>query len=232
MTPSSSLVPSRNLSPATVSGPCRNAQPPAAVPSEPSGSDTIPSRVMNSMTMTLMLSLPRSMLTCTYRRHRPNSSRPAKLVDGDLIRELKCLEHPRIGEHVIACDPVAYDRQHLERVQPQGAAGLGRVSGERGLPVGSEAPHSPARPAHLEHTADEQAVLAAASVPQRHRRHLQDRLIGEKPDERGNIGRLEGLHVSLDHRSDFGIIRFADLARITHLCEGSARSLQCAVDGR
>ena len=46
MTPSSSVRPSRNLSPATVSRPCRNAQPPAGVPSDPSGSDTIPSRVM------------------------------------------------------------------------------------------------------------------------------------------------------------------------------------------
>jgi threonine aldolase len=36
-------------SPATVSGSCRKAQPPAGVPSEPSGSDTIPSRVMNSV---------------------------------------------------------------------------------------------------------------------------------------------------------------------------------------
>ena len=31
-TPSSSVLPSRNLSPATVSGPCRNAQPPPACP--------------------------------------------------------------------------------------------------------------------------------------------------------------------------------------------------------
>ena len=46
-TPSSSVLPSRNLSPATVSGPCRNAQPPAGVPPDPSGSDTIPSMVMN-----------------------------------------------------------------------------------------------------------------------------------------------------------------------------------------
>ena len=58
MTPWSSTLPSWNLSPATVSGPCRNAQPPAGVPSDPSGSDTIPSRVMNSITITLMMSLP------------------------------------------------------------------------------------------------------------------------------------------------------------------------------
>jgi hypothetical protein len=39
MTPSSSVVPSLNLSPATVSGPCRNAQPPPGVPPDPSGSE-------------------------------------------------------------------------------------------------------------------------------------------------------------------------------------------------
>jgi hypothetical protein len=37
-TASSSVRPSRNLSPATVSGPCRKAQPPAGVPPESSGS--------------------------------------------------------------------------------------------------------------------------------------------------------------------------------------------------
>ena len=58
MTPLSSVLPSRNLSPATVPGPCRNAQPPTGVRPEPSGSDTIPSRVMNSMTMTLTMGLP------------------------------------------------------------------------------------------------------------------------------------------------------------------------------
>ncbi|MCP9949509.1 hypothetical protein [Actinomadura madurae] len=47
MTPWSRVSPSRNLSPATVSGPCRNAQPPVGVPADPSGSDTIPSMVMN-----------------------------------------------------------------------------------------------------------------------------------------------------------------------------------------
>src|SRR5215469_1033796 len=47
MTPLSSVLPSWNLSPATVSGPCLNAQPPAGVPPRPSGSETIPSRVMN-----------------------------------------------------------------------------------------------------------------------------------------------------------------------------------------
>src|SRR5262249_1936934 len=54
-TPSSSTLPSRNLSPATAAGPCRNAHPPAGVPPDPSGSVTIPSTVMNSMTTTLTM---------------------------------------------------------------------------------------------------------------------------------------------------------------------------------
>ncbi|TWD82614.1 hypothetical protein FB561_3750 [Kribbella amoyensis] len=52
ITPSSSERPSRNLSPATDSGPCRKAQPPVGVPADPSGSVTTPSRLMNSITMT------------------------------------------------------------------------------------------------------------------------------------------------------------------------------------
>jgi hypothetical protein len=54
-TPSSMVLPSWNLSPATASGPCLNAHPPAGVPPDPSGSVTIPSRVMNWTTMTLTM---------------------------------------------------------------------------------------------------------------------------------------------------------------------------------
>ena len=78
----------------------------------------------------------------------------------------------------------------------------------------------------------EQAVVAAAPVPQRHRRHLQDRLVGEQPHERGDVGRLEGPHVPLDHRAYLGIVRLGDLAHIAHVREGGAGPLQRAVDGR
>src|SRR5215510_6855510 len=61
-------------------GPCRNAQPPAGVPPDPSGSVTIPSRVMNSMTITLNVASLRSMLTGTYRCPHRDSSRPAGSV--------------------------------------------------------------------------------------------------------------------------------------------------------
>ena len=83
-TPSSSTPPSRNMSPAIASRPYRNAQPPAGVPPDPSGSVTIPSRVMNSMTITLTVASLRSMLTGTYRRHHPDSSRRAGFSGRDL----------------------------------------------------------------------------------------------------------------------------------------------------
>jgi hypothetical protein len=51
------------------------------------------------------------MLTRTYRRHRPDSSHPAKLVERNLLGQVKCLEHARIGEHDIVRDPAAGDLQ-------------------------------------------------------------------------------------------------------------------------
>src|ERR1700691_557596 len=117
------------------------------------------------MTMTLTVGLPRSMLTGTYRRHRPGSSRRAGFSGGNLRRQVKRLEHARIGEHDVARDPAAGDRGDLERVQPVPAAGLWRVRGQRGLPVGGELPYAPARSAGLEHAAHEQAVVEAAPVP-------------------------------------------------------------------
>src|SRR5271169_4663514 len=99
------------------------------------------------MTMTLTMVSVRSVLTGTYRRHRPGSSRLAELAGGDLPGQVKGLEHAWIGEHDVARDPAACDREDLEGVQPMPAAGLRCVRGERGLPVGGEVPHSPARPA-------------------------------------------------------------------------------------
>src|SRR3984957_2234396 len=134
------------------------------------------------MTMTLTMGLLRSMLTGTYRRHRPGSSRLARVSEGNLRGQVKRLEDARIGEHDVARDPAAGDREDLERVQPVAAAGLRRVRGPCGLPVGGELPYAPACSARLEHAVHEQAVVAAAPVPQRHWRHLQRRLIGEQPD--------------------------------------------------
>src|SRR5258706_9322874 len=105
------------------------------------------------------------MLTGTYRRHRPGSSRLARLSEGNLRGQVKRLEHARIGEHDVARDPAAGDREDLERVQPVPPAGLRRVRGERGLAVGGEVPYAPARSARLEHAAHEQAVVAAAPGP-------------------------------------------------------------------
>ena len=156
---------------------------------------------------------------------------PGETLKGDLVGQVKRLEHAWIGEHDVVRNPVAHDREDLECVQPMPAAGLRRVRGERGLSVGREVPHAPARPARLEHAADEQAVVAAAPVPQRHWRHLQDYLIGEKPNECGDVRRLEGPHVLSDHRAYPGIVRFGDLAHISHIREGSAGSLQGAVGG-
>src|SRR6185312_6794786 len=53
----SSTSPRPNLSPATASRPYRNAHPPCADPSLPSGSWMTPSRDTNSMTMTLLITL-------------------------------------------------------------------------------------------------------------------------------------------------------------------------------
>src|ERR1044071_2661788 len=152
-TPLSSTLPSRNGSPVTASRPCRKTQPPAGVPPDPSGSDTMPSRVTNSMTITLTMRLLWSVLTGTYQRHRPDSSRPEVSAGGDLPGQAKRLEHVRIGEHDVAGDPAAGDGEDLQRVQPVPAAGFRCVRGERGLPVGGEPRHQPAWPAHPEHAA-------------------------------------------------------------------------------
>src|ERR1700689_4132532 len=106
-----------------------------------------------------------SMLTGTYRRHRPDSSRRAELADGNLPGQVKRLENSWIGEHDVARDPAARDGQDLEGVQPVPATGFRRVRGEGRLPVGSELPGAPPRPAHLEHAVHEQPVVAAAPVP-------------------------------------------------------------------
>jgi hypothetical protein len=184
------------------------------------------------MTMTLTMDFP------SVDAHRYIPAAPARLIasGGNCRgRSARAGRTPRthaVREHDVARDPAAGDREDLERVQPVPATGLRPVRGERGLPVGGELPYAPARPAHLEHAAHEQAVVAAPPVPQRHRRHLQDRLIGEKPDERGDVGRLERPHVPPDHRAHPGIVGFGDLARIACLREGSAGPLQGAVDGR
>src|SRR5258708_245713 len=57
------------------------------------------------------------MLTRTYRRHRPGSSRRAKLSGRDLPGQVKRLEYAWIREHDVAGDPAAGDREDLERVQ-------------------------------------------------------------------------------------------------------------------
>src|SRR5580704_10662426 len=57
MAPLSSTSPSANLSPATASGPYRNAHPPCLDPSLPSGSCVTPSRDTNSMTMTRVITV-------------------------------------------------------------------------------------------------------------------------------------------------------------------------------
>src|SRR5262249_44128888 len=87
-------------------------------------------------------------------------------------------------------------------------------------------------PAHIERTPYEQAVVAAAPVPQRHWRHLQDRIVGEKPYQRGDIGRLESAQVPLDCRAYPRVVRLAYFAHVTHVRDGSAGPLQSAVDSR
>src|SRR5260370_7865497 len=99
------------------------------------------------------------MLTRTYRRHRPGSSRRAKLSWGDLPGQVKRLEHARIRENDVAGDQTACDREDLERVQRVPAAGFRRVGGERGLPVGGELPHAPPPPAHLEQPPPQHALV-------------------------------------------------------------------------
>jgi hypothetical protein len=51
------------------------------------------------------------MLTRTYRRHRPDSSHPAKLFERNLLGQVKSLEHTWIGEHDVVRDPTAGDRE-------------------------------------------------------------------------------------------------------------------------
>ena len=80
------------------------------------------------------------MLTCTYRRHRPNSSSLVELVERNPLGQVKGLEHGWIGEYDVAGDPATGDREHLERVQPMPAAGLRRVRGQRWLAVGRQVP--------------------------------------------------------------------------------------------
>src|SRR5688572_24320970 len=98
------------------------------------------------------------MLTRTYWRHRPDSSRPAEFVERNPLGQVERLEHVWIGEHDVVRDPAAGDREDLEGVQPVAATGLRCVRGERGLAVGGEASGAPATPPHLEHAAHEQAV--------------------------------------------------------------------------
>src|SRR5215469_2692250 len=172
------------------------------------------------------------MLGGMYRRHGPDSSRPADLIAGDPPGQAKRLEYLRVGEDDVARYPAAADGENLERVRPVPAAGIRRVSGERRLPVGGELPDDPARPAHIEHAPHEQAIVVAAPVPQRHWWHLQHRLVSEQLHERRNVCGLERLHVLFDDRADPGIIRLADLAALSGTRDGGASSLQGAVDRR
>src|ERR1022692_5078051 len=161
------------------------------------------------------------MLTPTYRRHRPGSSRVAEIAERSPSGQAECPEDAWVGEDDVARDAAAGAREGLGGVQ-RVPAGLWRVRGERGLPVGGEVPHAPARPARFKHAAHEQAVVAAAPVPQRHRRHLQDRIVGEEPYQRRDISRLERAHIALDYGAYLRIARLGDFAHLAHVLEGSA----------
>src|SRR2546430_16445030 len=111
----------------------------------------------------------RSVLAGTYRRNRADSSLLAKFVGRHLRGQIKHLEHLSIGEHDVVCDPAVGYREDLKRVQSMPAAGLRRVCGERGLPVGGEVSHAPACFAWLAHTLHEQSVVRPVLLPQRYR---------------------------------------------------------------
>ena len=53
------------------------------------------------------------MLTRTYRRHRPDSSRPARFVAGNPRGQAERLEHARIGEHHVARDASAWENSRV-----------------------------------------------------------------------------------------------------------------------
>ncbi|MFR9780785.1 cyclic-phosphate processing receiver domain-containing protein [Micromonospora sp. MS34] len=55
------------------------------------------------------------MLTGTYRRHCPDSSRLAKIVASNLSWQLKHLEHDRIGEHDVVARTSAAGVELLNR---------------------------------------------------------------------------------------------------------------------
>src|SRR5262249_23380563 len=151
-TPSSRVLPSRNLSPAISWRPCRSAQPPAGVPSDPSGSDTIPSSVTNWMTMTLTMTSTLSMLARTYRRHRRDSSGCAQDREGKGAGQLDRLNHRRIGERGVALDAPMAEDEPLEGVQAVAPAGVERVGSEGGLPVGGNLWSPPVLSPRLEDT--------------------------------------------------------------------------------
>ena len=163
------------------------------------------------MTMTLTMSLP----SVDARRYIPAA--PAGLIaSGRNSSERRSAGSSNtsntrgIGEHDVVRDPAAGDREDLQRVQPVARRRVRRVRGERRLPVRGEPPSSPSpSPRMREHPAHEPAVVAAAPVPQRHRRHLQDRVVGEQPDERRDVGRLERPHVPVDHRPHLRVVGLA-----------------------
>ncbi|OKI93036.1 hypothetical protein AMK18_29970 [Streptomyces sp. CB01249] len=129
-------------------------------------------------------------------------------------------------------DPAVDDGEDLQGVQPVPTPGRRRVRGERGLPVGGELPHGPAGAAHREHPLHEPAVVPAAAVPQRHRRHLQHGVLGQQAHQRGHVRRLERPDVPLDDRPHPGIVRLGDRTGVGHFGERGTGPLQRAVDRR
>jgi hypothetical protein len=64
------------------------------------------------------------MLTGMYWQHRPGSSPAGKVPEGDLPGQAERLEHARIGEHHVARDPAAGDREtcsECSRCPPPGS---------------------------------------------------------------------------------------------------------------
>src|SRR5215469_767005 len=171
------------------------------------------------------------MLTSTYWWHRPDSSRLAKLGGRNPVGQPEGLEHARIREDDVAGDLPAEDREDLKAVQAMPVARIRRVRGKRALSVGAEWPYAPARTAHLEDAVHEQPVVAAAAIPQRHRRHLQYSVVGEEPNEVRNVCCLERLHVSVDDRPRLRIVRLGHILRVSYAGHGGPSPLQGTVDG-
>ena len=143
-TPSSSVPPSRNLSSATVSVPVPERPAAGQVPPDPSGSDTIPSRVMNSMTMTLTMS-PVGRCSPVHTGGTGPAHRGGRNPAGEICSgRAKALKSTRVGEYDVARDLAAGDREDLERVQPVPAAFPDRRSARPAQTATAAAPAPPA----------------------------------------------------------------------------------------